>query len=163
MDPKEVLLKEWEQRYESYRSYRGQYLNVLSLSLTAWLVAIGYVASNFDRRFACLIILSVVVLVMCALILAHYIARAGIKALGRRLDSLQKELGMAPFPTTRLLERALVVTLVGSWGALAITVILVGYVALSPTPGGDLLDDHMTQLVDQQDFWLARHDRAGDS
>lgn len=120
---KEILLKEWEQRYESYRQYRGHYITVLSTALTAGLLLLGYIITGNLEKNSKLVILSLHLAVFLTLIVAHRIARKHIRKLGERLDALELALGMEDFHTTALLESTLAATLVWSWGMVLISMV----------------------------------------
>jgi hypothetical protein len=99
MDQKEIYLKEWEKRYDSYLSYRNQYLFVSTMMVII-------VAGSFTLAFAFkfdeilkLILLSAPPLTMLVYYLAHRVAEIYLLQLDRRLSILQKRLRMGNFQT----------------------------------------------------------------
>jgi len=130
MDDKELLLKEWEVRYKNYRQYRGQYVAVLSIGLTLWLLTVGYISIRITNNLHKLAILFILCIIGLAIILAHYVALTSIRKLGERIEVLESKIGIEPFRTTRLLDIALKVTLTGSWLAEIATIILLFFIIL---------------------------------
>lgn len=131
MDDKDLLLKEWEVRYKSYHQYRGQYVAVLSIGLTLWVLTIVYTSIRVANSFHRLMILFILCIIGIAIILAHHIALSSIKKLGERIEVLENKIGIEPFRTTRLLDIALRISLSGSWLAEFITIALLFYSFLS--------------------------------
>lgn len=105
-----IYLEEWKERYASYRGYRNNYITVMSISATVWLIALGHVLKVETSFTASRSILSLMVIELIGLATAHVIAFLEIHKLGKRMGFLQQELGMEKYSTTQLLERALVVT-----------------------------------------------------
>jgi len=118
---KKMLLEEWKERYISYRAYRGQYLTVLSITATGWLVGFVFAFREVNGHASRFAILSIMLSALVMLIYAHWIARNEIQRLGDRIDDLEKRLGMNQFRTTRLLERALKGSTIASIFAFVIT------------------------------------------
>jgi hypothetical protein len=92
MDQREIYLKEWEKRYDSYISYKYQYIFV-----SAMMVVI--VSGSFTLAFLFrsdeilrLILLSAPPLTMLVYYLAHRVAEMYLIQLDRRLSLLQKRL-----------------------------------------------------------------------
>jgi hypothetical protein len=99
MDQREIYLKEWEKRYDSYISYKYQYIFV-----SAMMVVI--VSGSFTLAFLFrsdeilrLILLSAPPLTMLVYYLAHRVAEMYLIQLDRRLSLLQKRLRMGNFQT----------------------------------------------------------------
>ncbi|MBI2924606.1 MAG: hypothetical protein HYY24_02755 [Verrucomicrobia bacterium] len=118
------ILEEWKMRYASYQHYGGQYLTVLSVTATAWLVAFGFSMSANTIRAGRLAILAFMLLAAVTVFIAHCIARRSVRQLGERIAALERELELKEFATTEPLERALKVTQVGSAFAVLITLTL---------------------------------------
>ncbi len=131
MDDKDLLVKEWEVRYKSYRQYRGQYMAVLSIGLTLWLLTVVYTSIRIANDFHRLIILFILCIIGIVIIMAHYIALSSIKKLGERIEVLESKIGIEPFRTTKLLNIALRILLFGSWLAEFTTIALFFYVLLT--------------------------------
>ncbi len=131
MDDKDLLLKEWEVRYKSYHQYRGQYVAVLSIGLTLWVLTIVYTSIRVANSFHRLMILFILCIIGIVIILAHHVALSSIKKLGERIEVLESKVGIESFRTTRLLDIALRISLSGSWLAEFITIALLFYSFLS--------------------------------
>ena len=127
-------LEEWKERYASYREYRSQYLTVLSVTATGWLIGFGFAFKETETIFPRIIILTFMLLVMGVLAYAHLIARAEIKRLGIRLDELEQEIGIKEFRTTSLLERALKCSSLATLIGFIITLLVLVFVILNGAP-----------------------------
>lgn len=118
-----IMLHEWEQRYQSYRDYRAQYLTVLSISATAYLLGIT-LALSLDLTVGLkAIVLSLMVMGLIVLAIAHVIAGIAIGWLGVRLSLLEDALGMRPFDTVgtlrvslRVSQSAVIITIAATIG-----------------------------------------------
>ena len=118
-----IMLHEWEQRYQSYRDYRAQYLTVLSISATAYLLGIT-LALSLDLTVGLkAIVLSLIVMGLIVLAIAHVIAGIAIGRLGVRLSLLEDALGMRPFDTVgtlrvslRVSQSAVIITIAATIG-----------------------------------------------
>lgn len=121
MDKEEIMIREWEQRYESYRQYRAQYITVTSFVVPGVVLGIGISRSDGFNLAAQLVVLVTVCMVVICYIAAHIIAFPAIKNLGKCLKKLEKDLGMSDFHTTESLQRSLWVSFAGS----IITVIII--------------------------------------
>jgi hypothetical protein len=131
MDDKDLLLKEWAVRYQSYHQYRGQYVVVLSIGLTLWVLTVVYTSIRIANSFHKLVILFILCIIGIVIILAHHVALSSIKKLGERIEVLESKVGIEPFRTTRLLDIALRISLSGSWLTEFITIALFFYALLS--------------------------------
>ncbi|UCG70745.1 MAG: hypothetical protein JSV09_07010 [Thermoplasmata archaeon] len=99
MDQKEIYMREWEKRYDSYLSYRYQYLFVS-------IVMVLFVSGSFTLAFAFkfdyilkIILLSAPTLVMIIYYYAHVVAEVYLKQLAQRMRALEVRLKMGPFHT----------------------------------------------------------------
>lgn len=117
-------LEEWKQRYASYQQYRAQYLTVLSVTATAWLVALGFATSTNTQRVGRFVILSLMLAVAILSLVAHHIARRAVRQLGERISELERAIGFEPFHTAEPLEAALKWTQLGTSFFIAVTVLL---------------------------------------
>ena len=99
MDQKEIYLKEWEKRYDSYLSYKYQYLFVSAIM--AVIVSGSFTlafAFKFDEILK-IILLSAPPITMLVYYFAHRVAEIYLLQLDRRLSLLQKRLRMGNFQT----------------------------------------------------------------
>jgi len=110
---KDVMLKEWEQRYESYRQYRAQYLHVLGIVGSIWILAASIVADKALDPAVALLLGCGSLLMGGGAVIAHFIAMRAITRLAARLSELEQKLEMQHFDTTRTLRLALWVTAPG--------------------------------------------------
>lgn len=92
-------MREWEKRYQSYLSYRNQYLFVST-------VMVILVAGSFTLAFAFefdyilkLILLSAPPLIMVVYFVAHVVAEIYLKQLDHRMRALEVRLKMGHFHT----------------------------------------------------------------
>lgn len=111
---KTILLEEWKERYASYRQYRAQYLTVLSVAVTGWLIGMGLSLKDENDGLSRSIILIFILILTSCIIAAHWIARKEVTRLGERISLLEKNLNMGDFHTTRLLEMSMLVSTIGS-------------------------------------------------
>lgn len=103
----EILLREWEQRYETYRGYCNNYLTVLSISAGAYILAFTWALGKDTSLEARLAIFISLLFLLIGLIRSHQIAIRSIGQLRSRLRTLEKALKMEEYHTADLLEIAL--------------------------------------------------------
>ncbi len=106
MEQKEILMREWEKRYDSYIHYRNQFLNFISLMLIV-IVSSYTIAFNIDIAYVSKNILMSLP-VICVL-LGLYTCVVIIKVTNKlsiRMNELQNELGMGSFDTLESLTSA---------------------------------------------------------
>jgi hypothetical protein len=103
----ELRLKEWELRYQSYRSYRGNYLTILSITVSGWVVGVAVALGDTFPDAYRPVVLAGATLILCACVVGHVIGIRAIRSLGQRVDDLEKELGVHTFRTTWPLEAGL--------------------------------------------------------
>jgi hypothetical protein len=99
MDQKQIYLKEWEKRYDSYIWYRNQYLFVSTIMV---IIVSGSFALAFAFNFndiMKIILLSAPPLTMLVYYFAHRIAEVYLLQLDRRMTLLQKRLNMGNYQT----------------------------------------------------------------
>lgn len=121
----EILMREWERRYESYREYRNQYLTVLSICASGYVVGMSLAAGLNIPAIIRAIIFGVTLLGLILLGIAHFIALKAVDVLGERMSELQAALGMRPFNNVWLLKTALRVSAAGT-AVLVILTLVVG-------------------------------------
>ena len=101
-----IRLKEWELRHQSYISYRGQYLTMLSITASTWfvglIVALGDRLSEIHRPA----VMGCTAIILGGCIVGHINLIKAIRSLGQRLDDLERELDVHTFRTTWPLESA---------------------------------------------------------
>lgn len=126
----EIQLREWEQRYESYRAYRSQYLTALSICASGYIIGISLVTGLDIPGTVRTVVFAVMLVGLILLGIAHMIALKATRILGERMAELQHTLGMTPFDSTWLLRSSLRVSLVGTGVLTIITLIVVLYFQL---------------------------------
>ena len=111
MDEKsEIIMREWEQRYESYREYRKIYYTLIGLTITGYFLLLS-LAFGFNIGYiAKIIILAFLMFFVTLLVIVNMVGNRGVNQLGERINELEKELGMREFDTVGPLRKALVIT-----------------------------------------------------
>ncbi len=126
MGREEIILKEWEKRYESYLYYRNQYISTINLAVIIVGVCLTLAFSNPHNLKILRNVLMILALAVCIfLFIAHIIAQRFINNLGKRIRALEKELDMKDFETTHLLEKTLPLTKFGSLLAAIVILMLI--------------------------------------
>lgn len=121
---KELLLREWEQRYESYRSFRAQYLTILSITASGYIVGLAVaLGEKFPTKYRPVVLVGAGLLLIAS-IAGHVIGISLIRKLGDRIDTLEESLRIRAFRTTRPLE----IGLCWSLAIVAVTLIMTIYV-----------------------------------
>jgi hypothetical protein len=128
----ELQLREWEQRYESYRAYTRQYLTGMSIAVTGYIIALSLSLGLQIEPFIKIIILSLLDACVFMLLIAHWAVYSGINTIGERLELLEKELGFNTFNTTLPVKRIVIVGAVVTMLALLVTLGLIIYIAGQP-------------------------------
>ena len=114
----QVLLAEYQQRHESYRSYRRDYLTFLTLgffSVAAIDTIVVRESANLDEPTITIMVMLTLTMQLCV-VAAHFIGIRVVRRLGHRLDSIEARLGIEPFHTTRPLLMALYTTTIAVTG-----------------------------------------------
>ncbi len=114
MDDATRNLEEWKARYESYRQYRAQYLTTCGFVATTIGLGAAYGLAKGTPTPSRLVVFVFLCVTLAAFLVGHAIARRAVQTLGQRLQALEEALGMAPFQSTWLLEKALIVSGVGA-------------------------------------------------
>lgn len=129
---REILLKEWEQRYETYRSFMRLYITSISIVFTIWILGLAFTlrddVPDRDRPY----VLGFLTIMMCIYFAVHLFARKEIRMLGDRIEKLERSLPIEPYRTTRTLERALKYTIV----TICIAVLLSLFLTIRSIGGG---------------------------
>jgi hypothetical protein len=142
MKEDEKLIREWEQRYKSYRQYRTQHLITTLLATIAVVLGLAFAVSGKVSSDVRVVILSSMCAVIAAYVIARVVAIRTIKALGDRIKWLEDEIGMEEFQTTAQLQKSLPVTLYGGIIILGFTI----YLLLAHGFSGD-----RTDILEQRD------------
>jgi hypothetical protein len=142
MEQDEKLIREWEQRYKSYRQYRTQHLITTILATAAVVLGLAFAVSEKVSSDARVVILASMCAVLAAYVIARVVAIRAMKALGERIKWLEDEIGMEAFQTIAQLQKSIPVTLYGGIVILGFSV----YLLLSQGFGGD-----KTDILEQRD------------
>lgn len=121
---RDILLKQWEQRYESYRSIRGQYLLSISITFTIWVLGISFALRNNISDGYRPYLLGFFTILMLIYFAAQLFTRKEVRLLGDRIAVLEKSLGMQEYRTTGMMERAVLYTIVAVCFAFLLSVFL---------------------------------------
>ena len=130
-DEKEILLREWEQRYESYRAYARQYLTGLSITVTGYAVALTILLSVSINPILRIIGLMVVIIALFGMFLGHRIIIPEYIRVGQRMDTLEEKLGIGKFGTVTPLIRVARVSMYLLVFVLVATLFLTVYLAVA--------------------------------
>ncbi len=147
MEQDEKLIREWEQRYKSYRQYRTQHLITTVLATVAVVLGLAFAVSEKVSSDVRVVILASMCAVIAAYVIARVVAIRAVKALGDRIKWLEDGIGMEKFQTTAQLQKSLSVTLCGGVVILGFTV----YLLLAHGFSGD-----RTDILEQRDEMI-RH------
>jgi hypothetical protein len=104
------MIAEWKERCEAYRAYRSQYIQVMSVAFTVFLVTMSVAVSERTDTSVERALLIGMMLGLTTVAKAHRIARNEIQRIGRRITHLETKLDFGADDPTRLLERALNLT-----------------------------------------------------
>jgi len=118
-EEKEILLREWEQRYESYRAYTRSYLTWMSVAVTGYAVGMSLILTLGIAPMLRIALLAMVLFFLTVVLLAHRITLKEFTRLGQRLDNLEGKLGIEIFATAQPLRTAVVTSF---WGVMFIWV-----------------------------------------
>lgn len=129
MKKKEILIREWEKRYDSYIGYRNQYLNTLNISIIVIGVCISIAFGSDKISFSLTNLLMILaIIVLTGLFIAHVIVASFLKKFSKRISDIEKELGMYSYETIILLKHAVLVTkYVSLAGSISFTILLILY------------------------------------
>ncbi len=123
---REILLREWEQRYESYRAYTREYMAGVTIAVTGTAVAMSLALGLNVIHILRVLILILIMVFVSAFLLGHRIVIDGFTRLGNRITTLENKLGMEKFATITPVVRVARAVAIGSiviWlGILGITI-----------------------------------------
>ena len=104
---REILLREWEQRYETYRAYLRQYLYGMGIVLTAYVIGLTLSFSLKIDPTPQLALLGAMLFAVFTLLVIHWRSIQAIDQLGKRIKILEAKLGMDDFDTGMLAQQVI--------------------------------------------------------